>query len=286
MASGIIVGYDATEGARDALALGRTLASVDGAPLLLAWVCHHDPARGHGGRHGERALAEAEEGLAAIAAELPSGAGVSTVPSGSPGRGLHDLAEADSAGLLVLGSSTEAPDGQTLAGSVAERLLHGAPCAVALAPRGYAARQDTRLQVVAAAYDGSPESEAALRGAAQIAVATGATMRVVAVAEPSWHSTAVFASGRGEAEIPPHVRDWLRRHLDEALHGTPDGLEVEAEVATGHAADVLRQRAEAGIDLLALGSRGYGPLRRVLLGSVSASLLRGAPCPVLVFPRG
>jgi nucleotide-binding universal stress UspA family protein len=38
--------------------------------------------------------------------------------------------------------------------------------------------------------------------------------------------------------------------------------------------------------LLVVGSCGYGPLRRVLLGSVAASLLHAAPCPVIVCPRG
>ena len=39
------------------------------------------------------------------------------------------------------------------------------------------------------------------------------------------------------------------------------------------------------LDLLVVGSRGYGPLRRTLVGSVSDELVRTAPCPVLV-PRG
>lgn len=43
--------------------------------------------------------------------------------------------------------------------------------------------------------------------------------------------------------------------------------------------------AAADADLLVVGSRGYGPLRRVLLGSTSAGLVRSARCPVLVYPR-
>jgi Universal stress protein family len=35
-----------------------------------------------------------------------------------------------------------------------------------------------------------------------------------------------------------------------------------------------------------LGSRGYGPVRRVLLGSTSNALMRSARCPVIVYPRG
>lgn len=37
--------------------------------------------------------------------------------------------------------------------------------------------------------------------------------------------------------------------------------------------------------MLVLGSRGYGPVRRVLMGGTSAKLMRSAPCPVLAVPR-
>jgi nucleotide-binding universal stress UspA family protein len=40
-----------------------------------------------------------------------------------------------------------------------------------------------------------------------------------------------------------------------------------------------------GIDLLVLGSRGYGPALRTMLGSATSELMRSAPCPLLVFPR-
>ena len=52
----------------------------------------------------------------------------------------------------------------------------------------------------------------------------------------------------------------------------------------GKAADVLVE-ATADFDLLVLGSRGYGPLKRVLLGGVSAKVVDEAACPVLVVPR-
>jgi hypothetical protein len=40
------------------------------------------------------------------------------------------------------------------------------------------------------------------------------------------------------------------------------------------------------LDLLVCGSRGYGPLRAVLLGSVSRVVTSAAACPVIVLPRG
>jgi nucleotide-binding universal stress UspA family protein len=63
------------------------------------------------------------------------------------------------------------------------------------------------------------------------------------------------------------------------------GETATGEVVIGGAANEL---AYAGndLDLLVTGSRGYGPARRLMLGSTSARLVREAPCPVLVLARG
>ena len=48
------------------------------------------------------------------------------------------------------------------------------------------------------------------------------------------------------------------------------------------------QLAIAGknLDLIVCGSRGYGPFRQVVLGSVSSELVTEARCPILIVPRG
>jgi len=47
----------------------------------------------------------------------------------------------------------------------------------------------------------------------------------------------------------------------------------------------LGRRQSRDVDLLVAGSRGYGPMARLLLGSVSSRLVATAPCPVLIVPR-
>ena len=73
----------------------------------------------------------------------------------------------------------------------------------------------------------------------------------------------------------------LRRGLDAVSAGRSAG----GEILTGHPADALAA-ASADLDLLVCGSRGYGPLRTLLLGGTSHALVRKAACPVLVVPPG
>jgi nucleotide-binding universal stress UspA family protein len=76
------------------------------------------------------------------------------------------------------------------------------------------------------------------------------------------------------------------RRLAEAHAALPADIERSGCLLAGEPAPVLLHEAARDADLLVVGSRGQGPLRRALFGSVSSVLVREALCPVLVFPRG
>jgi nucleotide-binding universal stress UspA family protein len=61
-------------------------------------------------------------------------------------------------------------------------------------------------------------------------------------------------------------------------------LPVAIEIERGDAAAELIARS-GDVDLIVLGSRSYGPLRRVLVGGVGTKVIAEARCPVLVVPR-
>jgi nucleotide-binding universal stress UspA family protein len=69
-----------------------------------------------------------------------------------------------------------------------------------------------------------------------------------------------------------------------------ESLPAEARAATtllaGRPATLIAEEAEKGIHLLIMGSRSYGPIRRVMVGSTAIEIMRLAPCPVMVIPRG
>jgi nucleotide-binding universal stress UspA family protein len=276
----VIVGYDGSERSKDAFVLGSRLADVLRARVVLADVYTLVPLGGEAAgiyqyiarQDAERVLNQAE---AADAVERRA------IPSHSAARGLHSLAEEEGAILIVVGSSHRGIPGRTEPGGVAQRLLHGAPCAVAVAPVGYAETAARPWRRILVGYIDTDEGAAALRAAVALARATGAVLRVVTVVAPV---PSAFATADAK-EYLQVVKDERRQALEKALAKAARGLAVEAEVLDGEPSDVLRERA-ADVDLVVVGSRGYGRLRQVLLGSVSAKLLHGVPAPVIVLPRG
>jgi nucleotide-binding universal stress UspA family protein len=275
----IIVGYDDTDAARDALALARLLAETSGASLVIAGVVpQHSYLRG-----SDRAVREEAARFAGWVEEAAAetGAEPRTLASASPARGLHELAEEIEADLIVVGSSSIATFGEAVAGGVAERLLHGSPCAVAIAPKGLR-DEEPRMRVIAVGYDGGLESQEALKVATELGQAAEATLRVFVAEDPSsWPG-----ADHGFPAYKQAVGDQRAASLEDVARSLPSELRAAGQLLHKDASVALAEEAEKGVDLLCVGSRAYGPLRRVLLGSVAASLVRAAPCPVLVVPRG
>jgi nucleotide-binding universal stress UspA family protein len=279
----IIVGYDGREEGRDAVALAHLIARVMDAKLILAAVFPYSPSQ-MGMEAYRQALAEDRQSLLAPVLETLEDITAEGLALGdrSPARALEGLIAEARADLVVLGSTSRGALGRITPGSVAERLLHGAACPVAVAPRGWSA-SDAGLRVLAVGFDASPESRQALALATELAERASATVRVIGIVQ----GTPTGAARGGDAGVSgdPNVRRELRDALHEAVAELPSELRAQPVVAHGDAASELAAKAEEGVDLIVLGSRGYGPLRRVVLGSVSTELIRIAPCPVLVVPR-
>ena len=93
----------------------------------------------------------------------------------SPAHALQALAEQEDAGIIVVGSSHTGRVGRVLPGSTAERLLHGAPCPVAVVPLGYRAHPTPARPVVGCAYRPTEDGEASLGAAEELALALSAS---------------------------------------------------------------------------------------------------------------
>lgn len=285
MSRTLIVGYDGSENGADALALGAVLAECLAAtPLVVTAMPEYAHLLGSSKleaeveRHSKPIFAAARARLGDVKAETRA------IIDTSPGRALNELAEGVDSVVLVIGSGHRGPVGRILLGTTGAALLSGAPCAIAVAPRGYAQTGSRRVLRIGAAVNGADESDAALAAASGLAARLHASLRVLGVVE------AVRLSHGGEypAADPATYERASEQAMDRALRGAmdtlPAELPAERRLMSGNPAELLAAAAEE-LDLLVLGSRGYGPVRRALLGSVSSRLIESAPCPVLVLPR-
>ena len=204
------------------------------------------------------------------------------VEKGSPADTLQALAERGEADLIVLGSTHHAHVGSVAPGSVAEHLLHGARCRLMIAPKGYGAADHSqdRLRVAAVGFNGMAESYAALDEAATLAAKFGGSLRVIGVATPV-PGMGAAAAARASTEAEPD----FQRQLNDAVAELSPELRALPVFERGDPVQKLLEDAKVGVDVLVLGSRGFGPVMRLLIGSVSSRVIREAPCPVMVVPR-
>lgn len=271
----IVVGVDEDHDSRDATAIAENLLASDGQ-LTLVHVDTDYP-------HPHRAVGSADEvtkrqrrALAPLAravheSRVPARIRVSRAHS--VGRGLHEFCETIGADLLVVGSSRRGPLGRVLVGDDTRAALTHAPCAIVIAPAGYLA-QSARMLEIGVGYDGSPESQHALRLARTLAVGSGAKLS-------AFEAITVPSTALSTGPLP--FDEMVSTLVAEARQRIAAFGDVEPHAAYGHPAEELAVYS-ASLDLLVVGSRGYGPIGRLIHGGTAQALARTARCPLLVLP--
>lgn len=141
------------------------------------------------------------------------------------------------------------------------------------------------MSTILVATDGSPAGTAALGQALELAAATGDPVLVVTV----WRALqGDYGLAYPSAALLADLLDAERKHAEQVLtdageRATAAGVSVETVLVTGDPAEQICALArERGARLVAVGTRGHGTVRSLLLGSVSGAVVRRAPCPVLV----
>lgn len=284
----IVVGCDGTESADQAVALAQQLRDPAGGRIVLVSAFSVYQAFGSPVTpfvYADWLKRAADEQLARAAARLgpdvPSER--QTIAAASAAEGLDDIATTVGADLIVVGPTHRSKLGTFTGRSTVQRMLHGAPCAVAVAAPG----QDRRFAGaprIAVAYDGSPEAGLALDAAWGIARSTGAAVRLCHALHRIVYPTG-YTAPLPDAEDDAEREAEAVAHLERAAAGAPSGVAVETAVGWGASAPTILGLAGDGVDLVVAGSRGYGPLHRVFAGSTSTGLLTGGAVPVLVTPR-
>lgn len=230
---------------RDAAALGAELAWALDADLIVVAV-HPDPLVVLPGAMNWSGLRkESEATLRHTRDDLAPGARLAVETGFSVPRAFERMVLREHRNLLALGSSRHAAQGRVRIGKRTRQLLEHVNCPIAIAPRGWHLPQSRRLGRIGVGYDGSPESADALRYAAGIARAAGATLHVRGVVDDRLPPIAYTGFARVPAfDLEALVDDSVRTVGEEAkVAGRTADPDAETDVARGRPADRLAELA-------------------------------------------
>ncbi len=208
------------------------------------------------------------------AAEMLAGA---EVHRGKPAKVIFDAAGRFKPNYIVISSHSRSGIQRWRLGSVADKVVRGAPCnVIVLGPSAAPMRAQVRNIMVP--LDGSPLAETALPRGVELARSLGARLHLVRVA-----TYPLFADEAGWAWDA--VKGAAGAYLETAAQQV-DGAEVVTAMETGSPAVQLLEYAQKHhIDLIAMTSHGRGGFLRSALGSVTNALI-GGRTPVLVIKAG
>jgi nucleotide-binding universal stress UspA family protein len=277
----VLAAYDPQTLDRAPVRFAATAARFANVPLVIASV--------RAGLTPERCVSDGlvGEGLEPLRTDLETDYGIDVrtrvVRASTPmgvARALQRVIDAEHTSLAVVGSTTRGVVGRVAPGTTAQRVINGCACPVVVVPHGQ--HPPPRLSVIGVGFVPTPEGHRALRAAAAVAQMAGAELRVVTVVKPGLGTDASAGPTRDTVERSrAHVEATLTDAIAELTHD----VKADGEVMVDDPADALLS-VSSNVDLLVMGSRGYGPSLAVLLGGVSRRLTMAARCPVLVMPRG
>jgi nucleotide-binding universal stress UspA family protein len=276
----LVVGYLATSGGADAVALGVQLARTLGADLELRMVLAPDdvttPRVTLGKFHdvlAERGSEWLDEAMRLVPDDVTARGAVlveESVAGALSAEALRLEAEA-----IVVGGSGGRLVGSLSLGSHVDDLLHFAPVPVAVAPRGTRNSTVKRIRSVTCAIGDRPGAARLLETAVRASAATAAPLRLVSLVALDKH---------GEQGVEA-AREHAHATLESVRAALPEDAPVTAVVAYGATIETAVEWLdwEDG-DLLMLGSSRLAPPRRLFIGSTAARILRHLHVPMVVTP--
>lgn len=210
------------------------------------------------------------------------------IREGDPVECLTAVAAEFSADIIIAGAHGERPGLQHALGSTAEHLVRASDRPVLLGTRP----RLTKLSHVLVPVGKTEAAADALRWAGVLSRQFQARVTAMHVVTASAASGALAAltvvAGTPPIDPDPHVAtaEMSNQWVESAVAAGVPRERASGEVSFGEATgEILSAVERLGADLVVIGRRSAGNLRRAVLGSVVDGVLRGATCPVLVVPE-
>ncbi|BBY64050.1 universal stress protein [Mycolicibacterium helvum] len=279
----LLIGYLATPGGADALALGVRLARTFGAELDICAVLPV-PIPLNMEYQGELAD-QAEQWLDAALKSVPGDVTAHTHVSfhESFAEGISEEAERLGAAAIVVGGAGGGLAGGFSLGSVVNELLHSAPVPVVVAPRGIRHSDVERVRSVTCAVGMRPGAQHLLDIAVQVSTAAGTPLRLVSLVPLDQYGSRHEV---GPEALRQQALDHAAHTLATARASLPEGFPVSVMVADGDTVEAAVEKLDwRDGDLIMVGSSRLAQPRRLFLGSTAAKMLRVLHVPLVVVPR-
>ncbi|OBF88717.1 universal stress protein UspA [Mycobacterium sp. 852002-51152_SCH6134967] len=283
----LVVGYLATPGGADALALGLRFARTLGADLDLCMVLPPDrvtPSIKPVGDFEKHLVAQAEQWLEEARSSVPGDIVVRSHVrvDDSPADALIQEAARVEADMIVVGGSGGLVASYSL-GSTVNALLHSAPLPVAVAPRGTRHSPVDRTREVTCAIGEREGADVLLDIAVQYSRVAGTPLRLVSLValDPT------FGALRGDGDaVREHALTHARHVLEIAKSELPQDFPVTSMIVEGRTIEEAVGKLDwQDGDLIMVGSSRLSAPRRLFLGSKAAKMLRVLDVPMVVVPR-
>jgi nucleotide-binding universal stress UspA family protein len=186
------------------------------------------------------------------------------VEHADPAEAVIREADKGNYGIIVMGQSGEKEQEPHL-GSMAEKVSNHATTSVLIS------RQKNKISKILVPVDGSENSERALRNAVQLAKKSDAQITLLHVQDPGLSKV--------KPEITKEIGDFILSKAAEQAKGT----KLEQKIESGDPAKTITQIAKEGnYDIIIIGDRGHGIIRRSQLGSVTNHVIHYADRSVLI----
>jgi nucleotide-binding universal stress UspA family protein len=284
----LVVGYLATPGGADAMALAARLARTLGAELDLCLILPPDPtgvARLSVGGYDELLQEQGEKWLSEARAAVPDDVVARSNVSFDEyfADGLINQVARLEADAIVVGGSGGGLAGPFSLGSVVNELLHSSPVPVAVAPRGTRHSDVERVREVTCAIGERQGADLLLRTAVRFSKAAGTPLRLASLValDPTFGWLRADADAVRERALA-HARDTLEAAKD----ALPEAIPVTSTIVDGPTVeDAVSKLTWRDGDLIMVGSSRLSTPKRLFLGSTAAKMLRVLDVPMMVVPR-